>query len=90
MTFAQQAPNTLPIDPILLLGLLAVALVLLWNSIKIVKEYERGVIFRLGRLLGAKGPGLFFVIPGIDTMQRVDLRVVTLDVPRPLGTRRGA
>jgi regulator of protease activity HflC (stomatin/prohibitin superfamily) len=50
-------------------------------AIKIVQEYERGVIFRLGRLIGAKGPGLFFIIPVIDRMVKVDLRVVTLDVP---------
>ncbi|MEM7538693.1 MAG: slipin family protein [Chloroflexota bacterium] len=51
------------------------------SAIKIVPEYERGVIFRLGRVTGAKGPGLFFIIPFIDQMQRVDTRVVTLDVP---------
>jgi len=50
-------------------------------TIKIVQEYERGVIFRLGRLTGAKGPGLFLIIPIIDRMVRVDLRVVTMDVP---------
>jgi regulator of protease activity HflC (stomatin/prohibitin superfamily) len=50
-------------------------------AIKIVQEYERGVIFRLGRLVGAKGPGLFFIIPFIDRMVKVDLRVITLDVP---------
>jgi regulator of protease activity HflC (stomatin/prohibitin superfamily) len=50
-------------------------------AIKIVAEYERGVIFRLGRLIGAKGPGLFFIIPFVDRMVKVDLRVVTLDVP---------
>ncbi|HEY46624.1 MAG: hypothetical protein AMJ88_10895 [Anaerolineae bacterium SM23_ 63] len=50
-------------------------------AIKIVQEYERGVIFRLGRLVGARGPGLFFIIPIIDRMIKVDLRVVTLDVP---------
>jgi regulator of protease activity HflC (stomatin/prohibitin superfamily) len=49
-------------------------------SIKIVPEYERGVIFRLGRIQSAKGPGLFFIIPVVDQMIRVDLRVVTLDV----------
>ena len=58
-----------------------VALILLSSSIKIVNEYERGVIFRLGRLTGAKGPGIFFIIPIIDRMVRVDLRVVTMDVP---------
>jgi regulator of protease activity HflC (stomatin/prohibitin superfamily) len=51
------------------------------SAIKIVQEYERGVIFRLGRLQGAKGPGLFFIIPIIDRMVKVDLRVVTLDIP---------
>ncbi len=56
-------------------------LVLLFSAIKIVQEYERGVIFRLGRFVGAKGPGLFFIIPFIDRMQKVDLRTVTLDVP---------
>ena len=50
-------------------------------SIKVVAEYERGVIFRLGRLIGTKGPGLFFIIPFIDRMVKVDLRVVTMDVP---------
>ncbi|HEX7476090.1 MAG TPA: slipin family protein [Dehalococcoidales bacterium] len=50
-------------------------------TIKIVQEYERGVIFRLGRLTGAKGPGLFLIIPIVDRMVKVDLRVVTLDVP---------
>ncbi|MGE5603909.1 MAG: slipin family protein [Nitrososphaerales archaeon] len=54
---------------------------LLSTAIKIVTEYERGVIFRLGRLVGAKGPGLFFIIPIVDRMVKVDLRVVTLDVP---------
>lgn len=58
-----------------------VVIILLSTSIKIVNEYERGVIFRLGRLTGAKGPGIFFIIPGIDRMVRVDLRVVTMDVP---------
>jgi regulator of protease activity HflC (stomatin/prohibitin superfamily) len=49
--------------------------------IKILKEYERAVIFRLGRLIGAKGPGLIILIPIIDKMVRVDLRVITYDVP---------
>ncbi len=54
---------------------------LLSSAIKIVQEYERGVIFRLGRFIGVKGPGLFFIIPIVDRMVKVDLRVVTLDVP---------
>jgi regulator of protease activity HflC (stomatin/prohibitin superfamily) len=51
------------------------------SAIRIVQEYERGVIFRLGRVQGAKGPGLFFIIPWIDRMIKVDLRTVTMDVP---------
>ncbi|HHE47789.1 MAG TPA: slipin family protein [Candidatus Acetothermia bacterium] len=60
-----------------------VALVVLFlaSAIKIVREYERGVIFRLGRLVGAKGPGLFLIIPIVDKMVKVDLRTITLDVP---------
>jgi regulator of protease activity HflC (stomatin/prohibitin superfamily) len=58
-----------------------VLIMLLSSAIKIVQEYERGVIFRLGRLVGAKGPGLFFIIPIVDRMVKVDLRVVTLDIP---------
>jgi len=60
---------------------------ILWflsSAIKIVKEYERAVIFRLGRLLGAKGPGIFFIIPFVDTLRKVDLRVLTFDVPRQM------
>ena len=60
-----------------------VALVVLFflNAIRIVREYERGVIFRLGRLVGAKGPGLFLIIPIVDKMVKITLRLVTLDVP---------
>jgi len=58
-----------------------IILVLLFMSIKIVAEWERGVILRLGRLVGAKGPGLFVIIPFIDRMVKVDLRIVTMDVP---------
>ncbi len=60
------------------LGALAM---LLFSAIKILNEYERGVIFRLGRLVGARGPGLIILIPGIEKMQKVSLRLVTLDVP---------
>lgn len=65
--------------PILCLGIGLV--VILVAAIKIVPEYERGVIFRLGRVQAAKGPGLFFIIPIIDRMIKVDLRTITLDVP---------
>jgi regulator of protease activity HflC (stomatin/prohibitin superfamily) len=56
-------------------------LMILAGAIKVVNEYERGVVFRLGRLVGARGPGLFLIIPFVDRMVRVDLRVITLDVP---------
>ncbi len=61
--------------------IVAVAVLFLASAIKIVREYERGVIFRLGRLVGAKGPGLFLIIPLVDKMVKVDLRTITLDVP---------
>jgi len=61
-----------------------IVLVFLASSLKIVKEYERAVIFRLGRLLGAKGPGIFFRIPAVDVFRVVDLRVVTFDVPKQM------
>jgi len=54
---------------------------ILANAIRILKEYERGVIFRLGRLIGSKGPGIILLIPLVDRMVRVDLRTVTFDVP---------
>jgi len=54
--------------------------IFLVNAIKIVNEYERGVIFRLGRLMGARGPGLFFIIPIVEKMVKVSLRTVTFDV----------
>ncbi len=50
-------------------------------AIKILREYERGVIFRLGRLIGAKGPGLIFIIPGVDKLLRISLRTVALEIP---------
>lgn len=66
----------------LLLGLGFVFVIpLLPFSVRIVSEYERGVIFRLGRLVGAKGPGLFILLPFVDRMVKIDLRTVTLDVP---------
>ena len=51
------------------------------SSIKVLQEYERGVIFRLGRLIGAKGPGMVILIPGIDRMVKVGQRVITTDIP---------
>lgn len=64
-----------------ILVLLVLAVAFFVSAVKILSEYERGVIFRLGRIIGAKGPGLIILIPYIDRMVRVDLRTVTLDVP---------
>ncbi len=64
-----------------ILTLIILILLVLSSAIKILREYERGVIFRLGRLLGAKGPGLFLIIPFIDKMVKVSLRTVVMDVP---------
>jgi regulator of protease activity HflC (stomatin/prohibitin superfamily) len=55
--------------------------ILLFNTLKILKEYERAVVFRLGRFTGIRGPGLIILIPGIETMTRVELRTVTMDIP---------
>src|SRR6266404_3153988 len=71
-------------DPVVLIVVLIVVvilLLLLLSAIRVVQQYERGVIFVLGRLIGAKGPGIFLVPPFITRMTKVDLRIVTLTVP---------
>jgi regulator of protease activity HflC (stomatin/prohibitin superfamily) len=68
-------------NPIVIGVIVFAAFILILMAVKIVPEYERGVLFRLGRLVGAKGPGLFFIIPFVDRLVKVDLRVVTMDVP---------
>src|ERR1044071_882565 len=62
--------------------LIIIAAVVIPQAVRILREYERGVIFRLGKLLGAKGPGLIFLIPMVDRMVKMDLRVVTIDVSK--------
>jgi regulator of protease activity HflC (stomatin/prohibitin superfamily) len=62
--------------------LVVLAVFILPQAVRILREYERGVIFRLGKLQGAKGPGMIFLIPVVDKMVRMDLRVVTIDVPK--------
>ncbi|HPG37886.1 MAG TPA: slipin family protein [bacterium] len=64
-----------------LIVIVVLLVLLLTSAIKVFREYERGVIFRLGRLVDYKGPGIFFIIPIIDRVVKVSLRVVTLDVP---------
>lgn len=68
-------------NPIGIAIIIFFVIILFLMAAKVVTEYERGVIFRLGRLVGARGPGLFFIIPFVDRMVKVDLRVVTMDVP---------
>jgi len=63
-----------------LLALVAIAVILI-SGLRILAEYEKGVIFRLGRLIGSKGPGLIYVIPGIDRMVKISLRIITTDIP---------
>jgi regulator of protease activity HflC (stomatin/prohibitin superfamily) len=65
------------IIPIIVIGTMALP-----SAVRILREYERGVVFRLGKLLRAKGPGIVFLIPIVDRMVRMDLRVVTIDVPK--------
>ena len=66
---------------ILVVAILVVVLPLLSAAIKIVQEYERGVVFRLGRFAGVRGPGIIFLIPFVERMVKIDLRVITMDVP---------
>src|SRR6266516_8039510 len=68
------------VGPVIIVVVIA-AVLLFMNAVRVVQEYERGVIFRLGRLVGARGPGLFFLIPGVERMKKIDLRVITMEVP---------
>jgi regulator of protease activity HflC (stomatin/prohibitin superfamily) len=61
--------------------LIVFAVILLANAIRILREYERGIVFRLGRLIGVKGPGIILLIPMVDTMVKVSLRTVVMDIP---------
>jgi regulator of protease activity HflC (stomatin/prohibitin superfamily) len=71
-----------PIAAAVIVVVVLLVLVLAWGSIRIAREYERGVVFRLGRLINPKGPGIFFILPlGVDRLMKVDLRVVTHQVP---------
>jgi len=64
-----------------LLPFLILAGVIFFSAVKILDEYERGVVFRLGKYSGVRGPGLILLVPGLEKMVKVDLRVVTMDVP---------
>jgi regulator of protease activity HflC (stomatin/prohibitin superfamily) len=70
-------------DAAIIIGLIVIVflILVLFASIKVVQEYERGVVFRLGRLAGIRGPGLILLIPFLERMQKVDLRTVTMDIP---------
>jgi regulator of protease activity HflC (stomatin/prohibitin superfamily) len=68
-------------NTVVVLGIAFVFLLLFFASVRIVPEYERGVVFRLGRVINAKGPGLFFIIPIVDRMVKVSLRTITMDIP---------
>jgi regulator of protease activity HflC (stomatin/prohibitin superfamily) len=66
---------------VLLFVLVIIAIIIIGNAVRILREYERGVIFRLGRMIGVKGPGIIFLIPIVDKMIKVSLRTVVMDVP---------
>src|SRR6266516_1541330 len=78
---ALRGGGRMPGTVVILVVIVVIAFVVGTSTVKIVQEYERGVIFRLGRLVGARGPGLFLLIPGVERMRKVDLRIVTLEVP---------
>ncbi len=67
---------------VLVILAIIILIIFLLSGLRIVKEYERAVIFRLGRLVGVRGPGIFFVIPFIETLTKIDLRTITYDVPK--------
>ena len=67
---------------IVLFAVLIVVIIILSAAIRIVQEYERGVVFRLGRYVGVRGPGLIFLIPFIERMQKIGLRVITMEIGR--------
>jgi regulator of protease activity HflC (stomatin/prohibitin superfamily) len=71
------------IGPIVIVvaAVLVILLLIVSSSVKVAREYERGVVFRLGRLVDTRGPGLFFLIPVMDRMVKVDLRTITLNIP---------
>src|SRR6056300_1256253 len=71
----------LPMIPMTTVYIVLILIILLASAIRILREYERGVIFTLGRFSGVKGPGLIILIPFIQKMVRVDLRIIVLDVP---------
>lgn len=71
----------LPVIPMTTVYIVMILIILLASAIRILREYERGVVFTLGRFTGVKGPGLIILIPGIQKMVRVDLRTIVLDVP---------
>src|SRR6266568_5093027 len=71
----------MPQIPTVTIVVVVFALIILSNAVKILREYERGVVFRLGRLISARGPGLILLIPIVDKMIRVSLRTIVLDVP---------
>ena len=64
-----------------ILSLFVFAGVIIFNTVKVMREYERAVVFRLGRFIGVRGPGLIVLIPRLETMVRTDLRTITMDVP---------
>src|SRR5207245_10261403 len=80
-TSAGRRNSLMPSIIVVPVAIIVIAFLIVSSAVKVVQEYERGVIFRLGRLVGARGPGLILLIPGVERMRKVDLRIVTLEVP---------
>ncbi len=80
----------MPQSDIIIGGVVALAIIVifLWSGVRVVNQYERGVIFVLGRLIGARGPGVFWVPPFISQMRKIDLRIVTIELPPQEGVTR--
>jgi regulator of protease activity HflC (stomatin/prohibitin superfamily) len=78
----QNLTNIAKTGAAIIIPIVVVLAIFLPQAMRILREYERGVIFRLGKLQGAKGPGMIFLIPIVDRMVKMDLRVVTIDVPK--------
>jgi regulator of protease activity HflC (stomatin/prohibitin superfamily) len=79
---AQTIGNVLKTGAVIIVPIVIVILFILMQSVRILREYERGVVFRLGKLMDAKGPGVVFLVPLVDRMVKMDLRVVTIDVAK--------
>jgi regulator of protease activity HflC (stomatin/prohibitin superfamily) len=80
--------DTVTLSVVVAITIVAISGLIALSGLRVVNQYERGVIFRLGRLQGAKGPGLFWIVPFISSMRKIDLRIVTIELPAQEGVTR--